>query len=228
MSFVYEVTLQGAPVMAKSVGDWFAHGPRDVWAKLPGLMSLDSYVASGQAAADPYNNDGHGPLMIVVAEFADRATLATAIDDIAAALDSLPSGVSATGSAMERLYYPVAGKSEPSPLEAPLSYVVRYRKPAEDEEAFRANYIATHPVTQADMPHIRAIMCYVPLDDLQHPDVIDANYLIGNEVVFDNIADLNVSMQSPVREELRKHYREFPAFSGAVTHFPMQRTRHTG
>jgi hypothetical protein len=58
--------------------------------------------------------------------------------------------------------------------------------------------------------------------------VTDANYLIGNEVVFDNIADLNVSMQSPVREELRKHYREFPAFSGAVTHFPMQRTRHTG
>lgn len=228
MSFVYEITVHGAPVAAKSVNDWFARGPRDAWTKLPGLVSLDTYSGSGHAAVDPYNNDGHGPLMIVVAEFADRAALAAAVDLIVAAVGALPSGVTSTGAAMERLYYPVAGGGELAPLEAPLSYVVRYRRPAEDEEAFRANYIATHPVTQGDLPHIRAIMCYLPLDDLKHPGVPDANYLIGNEVVFDSIEDLNTAMQSPVREELRRHYREFPPFSGAVTHFPMNRVRHVG
>jgi hypothetical protein len=228
MSFVYEVTVQGTPAMAKSVGDWFAHGPREAWTKLPGLVSLDSYVASGQTAADPYTDDGRGPLMIVVAEFAERAALAAAIDDIVDTIAALPADVSVTGAALERLYYPVAGGSAPAPLEAPVSYVVRYRKPADDEAAFRANYIASHPVTQADMPRIRAILCYLPLDDLRHSGVEDANYLIGNEVVFDSVEDLNLAMQSPVREELRRHYREFPPFSGTVTHFAMQRTRHAG
>ena len=228
MSWVYEITLQGSSGAGASLSDWFARGPLGALAKLPGLVSLDTYVGSGGTAADPYNNDGHGPSMIIVAEFGSRAALAAAIDDMAGAIGTLPAGVSATGAAMERLYYPIAGGTEPAPLAAPLSYVVRYRRPAEDEEAFRANYIATHPVTQGELPNIRAIMCYLPLDDLRHPSVTDADYLIGNEVVFDSIEHLNTSMQSPVREELRRHYREFPAFSGAVTHFAMQRTRHTG
>lgn len=228
MSFVYEITLHGAPAAAKSVNDWFARGPRDAWANLPGLVSLDTYLGSGHTTADPYNNDGHGPLMIVVAEFADRAALTTAVDRIVTTIGALPSGVTATGAAMERLYYPVGGGGKPAPLAAPLSYVVRYRRPADDEEAFRANYIATHPVTQADLPQIRAIMCYLPLDELDHPALPNANYLIGNEVVFDSIEHLNTAMQSPVREELRRHYREFPPFSGAVTHFPMNRVRHVG
>lgn len=228
MSWIYEITLQGPSAAGALLGDWFARGPRDALAKLPGLVSLDTYVGSGHAAADPYNNDGHGPLMIIVAEFASRAALAAAVGDIVDAVGTLAGNVSATGAAMERLYYPVAGGDVPAPLEAPLSYVVRYRRPAEDEEAFRANYIATHPVTQGELPNIRAIMCYLPLDDLRHSSLADANYLIGNEVVFDSIEHLNTSMQSPVREELRRHYREFPPFSGAVTHFAMQRTRHAG
>jgi len=228
MSWIYEITLQGPTGAGASLNDWFAGAPREALANLPGLVGLDTYLGDDGNAGDPYNNDGHGPSMIIVAEFASRAALVAAIDDIAAAVDPLPNNVSATGAAMERLYYPVAGGSEPAPLEAPLSYVVRYRRPAEDEEAFRANYIATHPVTQGELPHIRAIMCYLPLDDVRHSHFADANYLIGNEVVFDSIDHLNISMQSPVREELRRHYREFPAFSGSVTHFAMQRTRHAG
>lgn len=228
MSFVYEITLKGAPHAAKPAADWFAGGPRAAWAKLPDLVSLDTYVGAGEKAADPYNDDGHGPLLIVMTEFASRAALAAAVNTIVETMGTLPVGVTATGAAMERLYYPVADGSHPAPLEAPLSYVVRYHRPAEDEEAFRANYIATHPVTQAELPLIRAIMCYLPLDDLNHPALPGADYMIGNEVVFDNIAHLNAAMLSPVREELRRHYREFPPFSGAVTHFPMQRARHAG
>ena len=50
--------------------------------------------------------------------------------------------------------------------------------------------------------------------------------MIGNEVVFDDVAAFNAAMQSEVRQELRQHFREFPPFTGRNTHFPMNRTRH--
>ena len=52
--------------------------------------------------------------------------------------------------------------------------------------------------------------------------------MIGNEVAFDDIDAFNAAMASPVREELRAHYREFPRFTGASTHYPMIRRRLVG
>ena len=52
--------------------------------------------------------------------------------------------------------------------------------------------------------------------------------MIGNEVAFDSIAAFNAAMQSPVRQELRAHFHEFPRFTGLNTHFPMNRTRLVG
>jgi hypothetical protein len=50
-------------------------------------------------------------------------------------------------------------------------------------------------------------------------------YTLGNEVVFDDIAAFNAAMASPVRHELRAHFRQFPPFSGRNTHFAMDRRR---
>jgi hypothetical protein len=52
--------------------------------------------------------------------------------------------------------------------------------------------------------------------------------MIGNEVAFDSVEDFNAAMQSPVRQELRRHFHEFPPFTGRNTHFPMWRTRVVG
>ena len=49
--------------------------------------------------------------------------------------------------------------------------------------------------------------------------------MLGNEVMFDDGAAFNRAMASPVRHELRAHYRAFPPFSGANTHYPMLRRR---
>ena len=38
----------------------------------------------------------------------------------------------------------------------------------------------------------------------------------------------NAAMQSPVRQELRRHFGEFPPFTGRNTHYPMDRTRLVG
>ena len=105
--------------------------------------------------------------------------------------------------------------------------MVRYHKPAEDEAAFIRNYVDTHPPTLGKLPGIRAVMCYFP-QAIAAPGVQPADYMIGNEVAFDSVAAFNAAMQSPVRQELRRHFHEFPPFSGLNTHFPMNRTRLVG
>ena len=105
--------------------------------------------------------------------------------------------------------------------------MVRYHKPAEDEAAFIRNYVDTHPPTLATLPGIRSVMCCFPLP-IAAQGLAAADYIIGNEVAFDSVAAFNTAMQSPVRQELRRHFHEFPPFSGVNTHFPMNRTRLVG
>jgi hypothetical protein len=71
-------------------------------------------------------------------------------------------------------------------------------------------------------------MCYFPLDLPNPPELAQAGYMLGNEVVFDDVAAFNRAMASPVRQELRAHFRAFPPFSGANTHYPMVRKRLIG
>jgi uncharacterized protein (TIGR02118 family) len=105
--------------------------------------------------------------------------------------------------------------------------MVRYHRPAQDEATFIKNYVDTHPPTLGKLPGIRSVMCYFP-QDLGTPTLAAADYMIGNEVAFDDVAAFNAAMQSPVRQELRRHFREFPSFRGRNTHFPMNRTRLAG
>jgi hypothetical protein len=47
--------------------------------------------------------------------------------------------------------------------------------------------------------------------------------MVGNEVVFDSPEAFNAAMTSPVRLELRAHFKSFPPFTGKNTHYPMMR-----
>ena len=231
MSWVYEITLRGGPEADQASIAWFAQGAGRALAALPGLACADIYTPVQGSAKDPYNHETSFPALLLMLDFKSRNALADAVNSgaIARALGALPDKIAATGAAFERRFYPVGTGATPAPLDAPFSYVVRYHRPAEDEKAFIDNYLATHPVTQAALPGIRAIMCYLPIDEIgQSGPLASANYMIGNEVVFDDLAAFNVAMASPVREELRAHFREFPPFSGGNTHFPMARRRFFG
>jgi hypothetical protein len=225
MSWTYEIALRGDPQRRADLQAWFDSSAGQSIASLPGLAGLDVYTPAEGHSRDPYNHDGAGPLMMLMLDFVDRDALAAAIEgrDIA----TPPPDIAATGAAFERRFYPVGDGTVPAPLKAPFSYVVRYHRPADDEAAFIDNYLATHPVTQAKLPAIRSIMCYVPVDEVRGR-LRSADYIIGNEVVFDDIDAFNVAMASPVRQELRAHYHEFPRFTGANTHYPMVRTRLIG
>lgn len=232
MNWTYEIALRGAPEAGPELRQWLSSGAREALIDMPALVSLDLYMPAEGHAQDPYNHDAGGPLMMLMLDFASREGLSHAIKGgaLAQAQGRFPDGVAATGAAFERRFYPTGDADTPASLTAPFSYVVRYHRPAADEAAFVANYIATHPTTQAKLPGIRGIMCYLPLDDVtaqpEH-NLPVADYLIGNEVVFDDIDAFNVAMASPVRQELRAHFNEFPRFHGN-SHYPMTRTRLAG
>ena len=229
MAIVFELACFGPLDAARAARVWH-DAAAAVWRELPGLVSHDRYVGVSEGAKDPLVDDGPGPLLIAMLAFADDDALGNALARAAfeEALARLPDGVRVAGQAMECRHYPVAGAETPAELCAPFSYVVRYHRPAEDEAAFIANYVATHPPTLARLPGIRNIMCYFPLDRPNPPSVAKSNYMLGNEVVFDDIATFNRAMASPVRHELRAHYHAFPPFSGANTHYPMLRGRILG
>lgn len=228
MDWVYEFACTGSASDAHDARAWSEAAAR-LWRDLPGLAALDIYTPIAGGAHDPFNNDGSGPLFIAMLAFPSRAVLEAAVGsaDFSLSLGGRPPGLAWTGSSFERRFYPVADETEPAPLQAPFSYVVRYHKPAEDEAAFIRNYVDTHPPTLGKLPGIRSVMCYFPLPVVAN-GVQGADYMIGNEVAFDDLAAFNAAMQSPVRLELRQHYREFPPFTGLNTHFPMNRSRLVG
>jgi hypothetical protein len=229
MATVFELACFGPAGAGRAAHDWHEGAAGD-WRGLPGLVSHDLYLGVADGAKDPLVDDGPEPLLIAMLAFADADAFGDAVagGDLAAPLTRLPAGARAAGEAMEGRHYPVAGAAAPADLRATFSYVVRYHRPAEDEAAFIANYIATHPPTLARLPGIRNIMCYFPLDRPNPPGLPKAGYMLGNEVVFDDVAAFNRAMASPVRQELRAHFRAFPPFSGANTHYPMLRRRLVG
>ena len=226
MDWVFEIVCGGAVDRGPEARAW-ANASARGWAGLRGMTTIDLYVPLPDGAHDPFNDDGAGPLFIAMVAFRTRDALKAVIESAPFGFASIPAGLAFTGSSFERRFYPVAEEAEPSPLRAHFSYVVRYHKPAEDESAFIENYVATHPPTLGKLPGIRSVMCYFP-QPIMAQGLASADYMIGNEVAFDSVEDFNAAMQSPVRQELRRHFHEFPPFTGRNTHFPMWRTRVVG
>jgi uncharacterized protein (TIGR02118 family) len=196
------------------------------WQALPELETLDFYTPAAGSAADPYVDDGIAPACLAKLAFPSLEALERAArhPQFKVGLAHLGKDV-LTCTVMRRSDHPVARTDAHAPLSAPFSYVVRYHRPAEDESLFVRHYVETHPALLAQLPGIRNVMCYVPLT-WRHPDGVPAaDYMLGNEVVFDHNQAFKAAMASPVRHELRAHFRQFPRFSGRSTHYAMDRRR---
>jgi hypothetical protein len=223
--FVYEITCTGSQHHEAAVQAWADRGAAPAWAALPGLSAVDLYRPLRGATHDPFNDDGPGPLLIAMLQFPTRVELETGLADggFRQSLAGTPAGVAATGTAMERRFFATAAEPDPGPLRAPFSYVVRYHHPAANVAAFVSHYLADHPPILGKLPEIRSVLCYLPVDSAAAAILPPADYMLGNEVAFDTPQAFNAAMASPVRHELRAHFRSFPKFSGKNTHYPMMR-----
>lgn len=197
---------------------------RQGFAALPGLVWLDLYAPASGPAHDPYVQDGPPPAHLAMLAFGSVQTLAQAASTPAFATGL--AGLSATScTAMRCLHSPIAGEASAAPLRARFSYVVRYHRPADDDAAFVRQYLNDHPPLIGRLPGVRNVVTYVPLPWRLAGGPPPADYLLGNEATFDDAGAFNAAMASPVRHELRAHYRTLPRFTGRNTHFAMKRTR---
>lgn len=225
----YFVTVMGPPEAGERYRAWFRAGPAKALAALDGLISLD--IFSPERSHDPYLDDGPGPLVMAHLYFDDVAALEAALASKtfpAAALkgDGAPvAGLSVAHEAMKAETFPVAGEAKPSPLTATLTYVVRYHRPAENEAKFIDHYVTHHPPILGEFPKIRNILCYRPIAWRDPTGIPHADYMLGNDVVFDSVDDLNAALKSDVRHKLRDDFKTFPPFSGRNTHYAMHRER---
>lgn len=233
MTISYFLVYSGAPEFGDAVRAWLKGAPASLFKAAPGLESLDLYTPE-RTAKDPYLHDGPGPLAMLQAGFRSRQELEAFLGSpafratVIAPSPAPPDKVTVVHDAMEQRFYPVTGETRPGPLTAPISYVVRYQRPADNEAAFIAHYVAHHPQIQARFPGIRSIMCYVPIQWTDPTPIAPAGYMLGNEVVFDSVDALEGSLNSPVRHELREDFKKFPNFTGRNTHYAMRRTRLAG
>ncbi len=193
----------------------------------PGLRTVDGFVPD--AVEDRYNGPEEAPAFMLQAEFDDVPALEAAMA-APAALDAIAAlrrvdGGRPTCEAFRVTEHAVAGADTPAPRTAPFSYVVRYYRPAADEGAFVAFYLAHHPPILAELPGIRNVYCYVPVEWRNPAAIPDSDCMLGNEVVFDSAAALDAALASDVRHRLREDYLRFPPFMGPSTHYAMRRER---
>lgn len=225
--FVYEIACSGDRAAKDAVQAWVNRDAGPAWGALPGLSAVDLYEMVLAGTHDPFVNDGPGPLLLAMLQFSTIEALTGAISHqrFKQSLAGRPAGLTFTGTSLERRFFPIAGSVEPGPLRAPFSYVVRYHHPAQDVALFVSHYLTDHPPILGKLPQIRSVLCYLPVE-LAAPSILPpADYMLGNEVAFDSPEAFNAAMASPVRLELRAHFRSFPPFTGRNTHYPMLRQR---
>ena len=167
------------------------------------IVEID--MASAQAAQTLVDSDAFAQ------QFLDKAAFPTPAENINLEI-------------MEPVHYPVPGHDMPPSRTAPLSFVVRYYGPVEDQAAFVDTYIKSHPPLQIGFPNIRNILCYLPLSWKTTGAISDDNIVIGNEVVFDDLDALRQAFESETLDLLFADSEQFASW-GYSTHHAMQRER---
>ena len=178
---------------------------------------------------DPYLDDGRPPALAVQLYFADIDALEAVLArdgylQALAAPDALPSlrGAAVTQQAMlARAFSVPEPRGSGAAGEPGCTYLVTYEGAAEDQNAWVSHYIASHTVIMARFPGIREVEVCTRIDWCSFLPWARADAMIRNKVVFDDAAALTAALNSPVRHDMRADFREFPAFTGTVTHFPM-------
>ena len=196
---------------------------------LPGLAAaarlrfVDIYQpAAGEVPA--FQDGTAAPLLVELnlesLDDASRLIESTAFNE-ARGMDELGHDA-ATVDVFQPVHYPVPGNAQPPPRTAPLSFVVRYFGPVDNEADFVSFYTRNHPPLLARFPGIRNVLCYLPVRIDLPGTITTSGSFLGNEVVFDSLDALNAALASDVLELVKADGRRFAKF-GHNTHHAMYR-----
>jgi hypothetical protein len=188
----------------------------------PGLAR--GLVFTPEKTHDPYADDGPAPILGLELYFRELGALEMALapkGHLQALAAGLLAGLppTATQQAMVARSFPVPDPQvRTAPGELPCTYLVHYPGAADDLNAWLSYYITHHPPVMARFPGVREIEICTRIDwcgFLPWPRVA---HMQRNKVVFDSAAALTLALNSPVREEMRADFANFPRFSGGSRH----------
>ncbi len=223
------LTYWGEARDGDAVFEAYRGGPASFLAAAPDALSVELYAPA--SVTDPLLGGDEPPLVVAQLRFAtlagaERALASPAVSRALDEFQEMPvANWHATVEILRGQVHPEAGESDGDSTVVPVTYLVEYQRPADDEAAFIDYYCAHHPPIMAELPGIRRLEIYTPVD-WSNPLALDrADDMLKCDVSFDSTDALTAALHSDVRHRLRRDYDAFPPFSGRVGHYPMRRVR---
>lgn len=191
---------------------------------LPHVSGINIFTpASG--SHDPYLPEEPTPalliqLILLSPECLERMLKSDEIKKVLSLLEALPlDNLTLVQEAMQLETF----KSVDKPAASGTSYLVSYHRPNTDEAGFIKHYRANHcPILQR-FPGLLKLELGYAMNWKSENSIAVADKILLCEVNFSSLEDLNVSLASDIRTELREDFHNFPALDGKVTHFPMHK-----
>ena len=227
MKIAIFVTIWSAGMSSADLDSYFRATPLDDLRSNTSISSVEIYTP--EPGDVPDWDDVPAPSIIVQIDL-DDADEAKALTESASFKqhflnkEAIGSGIDELKLEItEVMNFPLPGMQEAPARTAPLSFVVRYYGPVADGREFADFYYKNHPPIIAKFPNIRNVLCYLPLSWRESGEVNDKSLIIGNEVVFDDLASLKAALAVTevldAAKEDSSHFQEF----GYSTHHAMHR-----
>ena len=194
----------------------------------PGLRR--GLVFTPETTRDPYAtpDDGPSPQLALELYFERIEQLEAAVGHAGhlqplAMPKTLPSLVEAdvTQQAMVARLFCSGSGLQTATRQLPCTYLVHYLGKAEDLNLWTDYYLKHHPQVMARFPGIREIEFCTRFHWCGFLLCRRVYYMQRNKVVFDTAAALTAALNSPVREEMRADYKQFPPFTNDNVHYPL-------
>jgi uncharacterized protein (TIGR02118 family) len=103
-----------------------------------------------------------------------------------------------------------------------MSYFVRYRGHAADAAAFARHYEDCHAAILQRFTGIRSLVLHQPVAWVDPYPVVEGKTFLLAQMLFDSPAALDTALKSAARAQAREDFRNFPTFTGEVTHEAMR------
>ena len=228
MKIALFVTIWAAQMPSADLRSYFLDRPLAFLEAVPEVVSIELYVPETDDVA--LFDESTAPTLMIQIDMKNAADAKALIQSdefrrLVLAESAYPAPVEKLAlDVFETVHFPMPGQQAPPLRTAPLSFVVRYYGPIDDEAAFVRFYTENHPPILATFPGIRNVLCYLPLDWRSTETVSDSSTILINEVVFDDLDALNRALESDVLPRLRADGKRFAEF-GFNTHHAMRRER---
>ena len=224
MSVVYLVMFNGTG----RASDGEISALRNALATTHGLARALIHVPTQATSSALYTNVHPTPALALQIYFSDIGMLEAycgadgPMRELPSLLPSLASS-EITHQAMLARYFAVPDPVFDTPNgELPVSNLVTYDGPAEDTNTWLSYYIVTHAPIMTRLPGLRELEICMRIDWIDALPWKRMNVMQCNKVVFDSVASLDASHDTPVMTDLRTDYALFPPFTGGNSHFAMR------